>query len=28
MGIKVLIFLIVLTGILIAVKKRVWADVH
>tara|TARA_Y100000588_G_scaffold141019_1_gene154943 strand:- start:545 stop:1303 length:759 start_codon:yes stop_codon:yes gene_type:complete len=28
MGIKVMIFLIVLTGILIAVKKRVWADVH
>ena len=28
MGIKVMIFLIVFTGILIAVKKRVWADVH
>lgn len=28
MGIKVLIFLIVFTGILIAVKKRVWSDVH
>jgi ubiquinol-cytochrome c reductase cytochrome c1 subunit len=28
MGLKVMIFLIVFTGLLIAVKKRVWADVH
>tara|TARA_B110000263_G_scaffold213208_1_gene197063 strand:- start:527 stop:1069 length:543 start_codon:yes stop_codon:yes gene_type:complete len=28
MGIKVLLFLIVLTGMLIAVKKKIWADVH
>lgn len=28
MGIKVMIFLIVFTGLLIAVKKRVWANVH
>lgn len=28
MGLKVMIFLVVFTGLLIAVKKRVWADVH
>lgn len=28
MGLKVMIFLIVLTGLLIAVKKKVWSDVH
>lgn len=28
MGLKVMIFLIVFTGLLIAIKKRVWADVH
>ena len=28
MGIKVLLFLIVLTGMLIAVKKKIWVDVH
>ncbi len=28
MGMKVVIFLIVFTGMLIAVKKKIWADVH
>lgn len=28
MGIKVMLFLLVFTGLLIAVKKRVWSDVH
>jgi ubiquinol-cytochrome c reductase cytochrome c1 subunit len=28
MGIKVMLFLLVFTALLIAVKKRVWADVH
>lgn len=28
MGLKAMLFLIVLTGMFIAVKKRVWADVH
>ncbi|MDJ0948962.1 MAG: cytochrome c1 [Alphaproteobacteria bacterium] len=28
MGVKVLLFLIVLTGLFYAVKKKVWADVH
>lgn len=28
MGLKVMLFLLVLTGMLIAVKKKVWADVH
>lgn len=28
MGIKVLLFLLVLTGLLYAVKKKVWADLH
>jgi ubiquinol-cytochrome c reductase cytochrome c1 subunit len=28
MGLRVLIFLIVFTGLLIAVKKKVWSDVH
>ena len=28
MGIKVLLFLIILTGLLYAVKKKVWEDVH
>ena len=28
MGLRVLIFLFVLTGLLIAVKKKVWSDVH
>ncbi|MBL4720401.1 MAG: cytochrome c1, partial [Alphaproteobacteria bacterium] len=28
MGIKVLLFLIVLTGMIIAVKKKIWSDVH
>ena len=28
MGIKVMLFLIVLTGLLYAVKKKVWADLH
>lgn len=27
-GLKVMLFLIVLTGLLIAVKKKIWADVH
>jgi len=27
-GLRVLIFLVVLTGLLIAVKKKVWSDVH
>jgi ubiquinol-cytochrome c reductase cytochrome c1 subunit len=28
LGIKVLLFLIVLTGLLYAIKRRIWADVH
>jgi ubiquinol-cytochrome c reductase cytochrome c1 subunit len=28
MGIKVLLFLIVFTGMIIAVKKKIWSDVH
>ena len=28
MGLKVMLFLIVLTGLLIAVKKKIWASVH
>jgi ubiquinol-cytochrome c reductase cytochrome c1 subunit len=28
MGMKVMLFLIVFTGLLIAVKRRVWADIH
>jgi ubiquinol-cytochrome c reductase cytochrome c1 subunit len=28
MGIKVLLFLIVFSGLLFAVKKKVWADLH
>jgi len=28
MGVKVLLFLVVLTGLLYAVKRKVWADVH
>jgi len=28
MGLRVLIFLLVLTGLVIAVKKKIWADVH
>ena len=28
MGIKVLLFLLVLTGMLYAVKRKVWGDVH
>ena len=28
MGMKVMLFLIVFCGLLIAVKRRVWADVH
>ncbi len=28
MGLRVLIFLVVLTGLLIAVKKKIWSDVH
>ena len=28
MGIKVILFLLVLTGILYAVKRKVWADLH
>ncbi|MAW55141.1 MAG: cytochrome c1, partial [Rhodospirillaceae bacterium] len=28
MGIKVVLFLIVLLGLTIAVKKRIWANVH
>jgi ubiquinol-cytochrome c reductase cytochrome c1 subunit len=27
-GLKVMLFLIVMTGVLIAVKKKIWADVH
>lgn len=27
-GLKVMLFLVVMTGLLIAVKRRVWADVH
>lgn len=27
-GLKVMLFLVVLTGLLIAVKKKIWADVH
>ena len=28
MGIKVMLFLVVLTGMLYAVKRKVWADLH
>ena len=28
MGIKVILFLLVLTGLLYVVKRRIWADVH
>jgi ubiquinol-cytochrome c reductase cytochrome c1 subunit len=28
LGVKVLLFLVVLTGLLYAVKRRIWADVH
>lgn len=28
MGMKVMLFLIVFTGLLVAVKRRVWADIH
>jgi len=28
MGIKVLLFLIIMTGLLFAVKRKVWEDVH
>jgi ubiquinol-cytochrome c reductase cytochrome c1 subunit len=28
MGIKVILFLLVLTGLLYAVKRKVWADLH
>ena len=28
MGVKVLLFLLVLTGLLYAVKRKIWADVH
>ena len=28
MGIKILIFLVVLAGLAYAVKRRVWADLH
>ncbi|NKB60124.1 MAG: cytochrome c1 [Alphaproteobacteria bacterium] len=28
MGLKVMLFLLVFTGLLIAVKRRIWADVH
>ena len=28
MGIKVLLFLIIMTGLLYAVKRKVWEDVH
>mgnify|MGYP001038747487 FL=1 len=28
MGVKVMLFLFVFTGLLVAVKRRVWADVH
>jgi ubiquinol-cytochrome c reductase cytochrome c1 subunit len=27
-GLKVILFLVVMTGILIAVKKKIWSDVH
>jgi ubiquinol-cytochrome c reductase cytochrome c1 subunit len=27
-GIKVMLFLVVLTGLLYAYKRRIWADVH
>ena len=28
MGVKVLLFLLLLTGMLYAVKRKIWADVH
>ena len=28
MGIKVLLFLVVMSGLLYAVKRRVWSDLH
>jgi cytochrome c1 len=28
MGIKVILFLLLLTGLLYVVKRRIWADVH
>ena len=28
MGVKVVLFLIVLTGLFYAIKRRVWADLH
>ena len=28
MGLKVVLFLVVFLGLIIAVKKRVWSDVH
>ena len=28
MGVKIVLFLIVLTGLFYAVKRRVWADLH
>ena len=28
MGIKVMLFLLVLTGMLFALKKRIWSDLH
>ena len=28
MGVKVILFLIILTGVLYAVKRKVWADLH
>ena len=28
MGVKVLLFLLVLTGMMYAVKRKIWADVH
>ncbi len=28
MGIKVILFLLVFTGVLYAVKRKVWADLH
>ena len=28
MGVKVILFLLVFTGILYAVKRKVWADLH
>ncbi len=28
LGIKVILFLLVLTGLLLALKRKIWADLH